>query len=312
MPKHSVPNSSSTARDQALSWFVRLNSGDATAEERVAFRQWQAADPSHQAEFEKLAAMWGRFEAIEDPRGVSRRRVLKTGVSAIGVAAILGAGYRAGVWDWLTGGITTDIGEIRTVTLADSSLAELDADTALSVNFSDGKRRIALQRGRALFKVAADHSRPFSVIARNGVTTALGTQFVVHCANDGVVVTALEHAVTVRLDGSAGDAQATLGAGMQIAYDRKNLGSMKPAGQTEVAWRSGKLIFEDESLISVISDLNRYRAGRIVLFGDGLGALRVSGIFNVRDPGGVLDAIARTLPVTMISITPYLVVIRPA
>ncbi|WP_438274183.1 FecR family protein [Nitrobacter sp.] len=312
MSKRSEPQSPPTARDQALAWFVRLNSGDATTEERVAFRHWQAADPAHQAEFEKLAAMWGRLEAVEDPRRVSRRRALKTGGSAIGVAAILGAGYRAGVWDWLTGGITTEIGEIRTVTLPDSSQAELDADTALSVNFAERERRVQLQRGRALFKVSAADDRPFSVVARNGVTTALGTQFVVHCANDGVVVTVLEHAVTVRMDGGSGGTQATLGAGEQIAYDDRRLGSMKPAGQTEVAWRSGKLIFEDESLISVISDLNRYRAGRIVLFGDGLGALRVSGIFNVRNPGGVLDAIARTLPVTMTSITPYLVLIRPA
>lgn len=311
MPKHAEPHSSPTARDQALAWFVRLNSGDATAEERVAFRRWQAADPAHQAEFEKLAAMWGRLEVVEDPRRVSRRRALKTGASAIGAAAILGAGYRAGVWDWLTGGIATGIGEIRTVTLADGSQAELDADTALSVNFAEGERRLQVRRGRALFKVAADHGRPFSVAARNGVTTALGTQFVVHCATDGVVVTVLEHAVTVGLYG-AGGAQTTLGAGEQIAYDGSSLGGTKLAGQTEVAWRSGKLIFEDEPLTSVISDLNRYRAGRIVLFGDGLGALRVSGIFNVRNPGGVLDAIARTLPVTMTNITPYLVLVRPA
>lgn len=310
MPKHSDSHSSPTVRDQALAWFVRLNSGDATTEERVAFRRWQAADPSHQAEFEKLAAMWGKLEVLEDPRRVSRRQALKTGISTIGAAAILSAGYRAGVWDWLTGRITTGVGEIRTVMLPDSSQVELDADTALSVNFSAKDRRIELQRGRALFKIAADHARPFSVVARNGVTTAIGTQFVVHCANDGVVVTALDHAITVRLDG--GSAQTTLGAGEQIAYDGNSLGSMKPAGQTEVAWRSGKLIFEDEPLISVVSDLNRYRAGRIILFGDGLGALRVSGIFNVRNPGGALDAIARTLPVTMTSITPYLVLIRPA
>ena len=60
MSKRSEPQSPPTARDQALAWFVRLNSGDATTEERVAFRHWQAADPARWGEGDPDASLAAR------------------------------------------------------------------------------------------------------------------------------------------------------------------------------------------------------------------------------------------------------------
>jgi transmembrane sensor len=308
MPEH-LPSS---ARDQALAWFVRLNSGDATPQQRADFRRWQAADPGHQAEFEKLAAMWGRLDMVTDPRKISRRRILKGSAGALGTIAILGAGYQAGLWDWLSGAITTGTGEIRTVTLADGSTAELDADTALSVNYAEHDRRVGLWRGRAFFTVEPDAARQFSVAAGNGVTAALGTQFVIHRTNDDVLVTVLESRVSVVTGStSAASASTVVEAGQQVSYGTGGLGIVAAsAGQSETAWRRGKLIFEDQTLTRVVSDLNRYRRGSIVLLDESLGKLRISGIFDIRNPDGVLDAIEQTLPVQAMRVTPYLVLLR--
>ncbi len=308
-------NPLSASREEALAWFVRLNSGDATAEQRAAFRRWLAADPQHRAEFEKLAAMWGKFESVPDPRRVSRRRALKTGAVVIGSASLLGLSYRNGLLDRLISDYATGTGEFRTVAFADGSQAELDADTALSVDYSPQRRRIKLLRGRALFTVVADAGRPFRIDALNGITEALGTQFVVHRTDDQVIVTVVEHAVTVTLNDAPGaiDSPARLDAGQEIAYDASGLGSVSLSrNKTETAWRQGKLVFEDQSLKTVVSDLNRYRRGAIVLLGPDLESLRVSGIFDIRHPDGVLDAIERTLPVQVTRITPYLVLIRSA
>jgi transmembrane sensor len=57
---------------------------------------------------------------------------------------------------------------------------------------------------------------------------------------------------------------------------------------------------------------NRYRRGTIRILDKRLLSLRVSGIFYIRNPDGVLDAIIGTLPVRATELTPYLILLRPA
>jgi ferric-dicitrate binding protein FerR (iron transport regulator) len=44
--------------DQALRWFARLRSGDATVADQQQFQSWVRLDLSHQQEFDKVFRLW--------------------------------------------------------------------------------------------------------------------------------------------------------------------------------------------------------------------------------------------------------------
>lgn len=305
-------------RDQGLEWFVRINSGEASAADHAVFEAWLAADPAHGREIDTLAGLWTDLGRIPDPRPrvaprvplFGRRRVLAGGLAVAGLGGVVAL---TGLPPALTSDIWTGTGELRTVTLEDGTRIDLDAGSALSLAFSPSMRVVSLDRGRALFTVAKDPARPFRVAAGPGRSTALGTQFVVHRWADEVTIAVTESAVSVAAAGTGGMAEARVVAGEQVSYGPAGLGIVRKAdGQVETAWRRGKLVFEDRPLRQVVAELGRYRSGSIAMTDGALAELRVSGIFDVSDPDAALDAITRTLPVRVVSLTRYLVVLRPA
>lgn len=92
---------------------------------------------------------------------------------------------------------TTDIGERRSITLADGSTVDLNARSRLRVEFTKGERRVELVEGQALFQVSKDKSQPFIVSSGNATVRAVGTQFDVYRKATGTTVTVLEGRVAV-------------------------------------------------------------------------------------------------------------------
>lgn len=309
-----------TSQEEALAWFARLQSDDVSTEDYAAHEAWMSACHENARQYLKLAAMWSDMDGIADPRtrrlrvrrkarafGIGRRSFL-TG----GAAAALAAGFVTvnGLPDFLTGDYTTAVAERRSVTLSDGSIIDMDADTRIAVDFSAAARNLRLKSGRASFKVAKDASRPFSVSAGNGKVTALGTEFVVHNSADTITVTVVESRVSVSYPGAS---STVIGAGEKVSYDLAGLGAVTAVdGDTETAWKRGKLIFEDVTLGQVIGDINRYRRGTIRVTNNDLKTLRVSGIFDVTRPDAVLETITKTLPVKAFALTRYLILLHPA
>src|SRR5581483_8011498 len=78
-------------------------------------------------------------------------------------------------------------GEPTTITLRDGSRIVLSAQTRLWVRETSRARSISLQQGEALFTVAADRSRPFTVSVGTVAVRALGTEFSIRRQAEGVV-----------------------------------------------------------------------------------------------------------------------------
>jgi transmembrane sensor len=72
---------------------------------------------------------------------------------------------------------SSQTGEIRSVELADGSLAVLNADSAIRVEYKQDARRVTLERGEATFTVVPDAGRPFLVRVGSGVATTIGARF---------------------------------------------------------------------------------------------------------------------------------------
>jgi transmembrane sensor len=237
---------------------------------------------------------------------LTRRAVLGGGTLAVAGFALAESGI---VGPRLFADFVTGVGEQRTVALADGSSVFLNASSALSVNFSARERRLSLLEGQATFAVAHDAARPFIVHAGEGQTRAVGTVFDVDIRVGEVVVTVVEGVVAITTDQALEPVVARVDQRVQYVPNGRPSAPEAANADVETAWRRGKLIFNRRPLADVVADIERYRRGRIVLVGDGLRSLEVTGVFDLNDPEAILHTIEDTLPVRMTRL-PFVTVIR--
>src|SRR5690606_7046086 len=197
----------------------------------------------------------------------------------------------------------TDVGEQRSIALADGSVVFLNTNSRAVVRLSASERRIDLMKGEALFEVASDPSRPFRVHAAGTMTQAVGTKFNVRHIGTGIRVVVVEGKVLVdsrpskavergrtvarnAVSGRRPTDQALLTAGQQVEF-RANAGTPVVAEAdivTAASWRMRHLSFDDAGLDEIVAEFNRYNRTPIVLADPTLGRIRLSGVFDANDP----------------------------
>jgi transmembrane sensor len=161
------------------------------------------------------------------------------------------------------------------------------------------RRQITLESGRAMFDVAHDRNRPFSVAAATSRTTALGTRFQVQLQDESVVVTLAQGSVAVDNEGSTQVWQEQLHPGEQLEIDVASADRAKHAVDPSVvmSWTRGRLLFRGTRLEDAIEEVNRYSAKKVRL---GDRDLRVGGSFIAGDSEPVVAALAAVLPLRVV------------
>ncbi|KPY82831.1 FecR family protein [Pseudomonas syringae group genomosp. 7] len=305
--------------DAAAHWCMRLHAEDCTAAERKAFEQWLNTHPLHAVEYEAMREVWditGQIEplnplpelppraALNTPSGTRRTRrwaPLATAAAVIALAIPV-AGYVGWNQGWLPDTYETYNADTATrlVVLADGSRAELNLGTELTyANYRD-RRNVTLKKGEAFFEVSHDSTHPFLVDAGEGSIKVTGTRFNVWMYQDQVRVTLVEGSVQVNSDRAHPSSSHTLDPGMQASYksgDDAPLISHTEAKDTSLAWRNGKLIFNDLPLSQALPLINRYLKTPILLADNATGTMRLGGSFNTRDLVNLLASLPRVLPV---------------
>jgi transmembrane sensor len=313
-----VPDATKRERRAAAGdWWVRLDAGALSPSELAAFRVWLTSDSANEKAFEEVCDLWGASEKL-------RRRLLPTHAVSIApgpyekwkrpaaalAAALLALSFAFDdisiLWraDFRTG-----TGEIKTVTLPDGSRAHLNADSALSLDYASGRRRLTLLAGEAWFEVEKDPSRPFTVETVGGAVTARGTAFDVSTNKARTEVTVTEHSVEVESKGRA----VIVDAGLQTAFG-PDLPALAPYAadlDSVTAWRRGKLIAKDQSLGELIALLGRYHRGLVVFADRTLRDRRVSGVFQADHPLSAIRTIEKSLGLRAVRLTDYLIVLYP-
>jgi transmembrane sensor len=308
---------------EAADWWVQLQSSDVPAPIRERYVRWLCESPVHVAEMLRVAQVHGALEQFggwaelqtssEDissgnviPLVPFRRRAFspldsKWPSFRIGaITACLGLIVIATIWLPLhnTGeSIVTARGERREVALNDGSTVQLDPETKLRVQFSDRVRSIALERGRALFKVAKNPNRPFEVRADDTLVRAVGTAFGVDHQSSGVVVTVAEGKVAViqtKPFSSAlnqpDPAPLSLVANQQITVGNGSAQSIHEVNSGRaLAWAQGRLVFDNERLSAVVAQFNRYNHVQIHVTDASLAAREISGVFDATDPESFIE-----------------------
>jgi transmembrane sensor len=193
---------------------------------------------------------------------------------------------------------TTALGEQRTIQLADSSIVTLNADSQIELRLDRNHRNIELKRGEALFKVAHDPARPFTVQTHTVIVQAVGTQFNVYERLNGTRVSVLEGRVLITPLGNGGATTVaqSLGAGQeaQVAPDGTIQRNAKADVTKTVAWRERRLIFDDAPIEDMIYEFNRYNQSQhLTLEGIPPGSRHYNGIFDAADPDSLAELLSR-------------------
>ena len=197
----------------------------------------------------------------------------------------------------------TGVGQRSTINLPDGSALELNTDSLVQVNYSAERRELVLLRGEAMFRVAKDKTRPFTVEANGKKVTALGTIFTVRRDTREVKVTLLEGVVTVDEVAvpdrpKATLATATLRPGQQLLALTGQPFAIG-AVNTEIAtsWRRGRLVFDNQPLSQVVAEVNRYFNQNVVIGDAELRELRVSGTYSTGSIKNFTDAMEASFPI---------------
>lgn len=310
-----------------MDWLLRLEAHPDDRSVRTDFEAWRSL-PTNEAAFDEMKRVWSRLDGLAAPVDASeleplpsmpaiaaaqakppsllRRSFAVAAVALIACAAVLS-------WPMLRLQIEADhltgTAETRTLRLEDGSLAMLDAQSAVSVNFTAGQREIVLLEGNAFFEVVPSTERPFVVRAGDVAVTVVGTAFAVQ-TNPRQVSVSVQSGV-VRVASASGAPPATLTRGERLTIDRTTRQDVRSEVPTEdiAAWRDGRLVVHDMPLRAVADELGRYHSGLIVFQDSAMADRLVNGVFNLRRPVEALSAAVDTQNGRIHSITPYLTLV---
>lgn len=306
---------------QARVWLRLLTSTDVKAYDTEGFQRWLHASPAHKAAFGEVKRRWDALEPAsraflrthpqaadahrralhETHRG--RRAFLGAAFGAAAVAGVAVVSPPARLWpapaEWGADDRTAT-GEQRTLALADRVEVTLNTQTSIRRRTDDdGTAGIDLLAGEAAIDLPAG-GPSFAVMAGAGRSLAQSGRFEVRYLNGKVCVTCIEGAV--RVEHPAGT--RALNARQLTIYEADAIGGVASIESASVsAWRRGELVFNEARLADVLSEINRYRSGRVVLMNTSVQNGSVSGRFLIASLDSVLaqlqqmfDLQARRLP----------------
>lgn len=325
---------------QAAQYVARLYSGEMSALEEKALLAWLDADPVHRKAYERTLQIWDAAGELVDDRemlAVETDRKKSAMYSRIGpmrvaiallvfVSAVAGGLYLApGVQSMFSDSLLmtyeTSVGEQREVDLEDGSRIVLNTGSRVLVDYSKHERRILLDFGEVYFDVAKDPNRPMVVAVGDRIVKVIGTKFSVMRSNDLLEVAVVEGVVAVAKGdsrfprvpqtstGKVASGQSTAKAG--VVLEAGAIAEFHPGGHqvtsNDVAlveqlqsWRSGVIRVNNEPLIQLVAEINRYSPVRVLIEDSAITDLPISGVFRFDDVDLMLYSIEEVVPIAVV------------
>ena len=293
---------------RAARWFARARSGVMAPVERRALDAWLAADAAHSEAYIQVSGAWDAVARLrDDPEIMAMRDLALARYPADGarvrsqhrlMAACIAAGVictgllalaASTLQQPATQVFKTGIGQTASISLIDGSRLTLDTDTTVRTRMTGRKRLVYLDSGRAFFKVAKDHSRPFIVEAEGKQVTATGTAFQVKSEGPLFEVLLVEGGVRVSARAertSSGGARAfstDLQAGTRLSSVGSGNWTLTHEDGRELAWMKGELVFDNKPLGEIVVEMNRYSRRKIRIDDPAIAARPVYGAFMAGD-----------------------------
>lgn len=315
----------------ASEWLIRRDSGAWSAAEQARLEEWLEASTLNRVAFLRLELAWedaARLKALgagitgdkppppghwnltpffglpqAKPIVFGRRRLARAAAATL----LLGSGIAVYLTLAPNGErYATPVGGFASVPMADGSKVTLNTDSQIRIALTDTERRVELKQGEAFFEVSKDPKRPFIVRTGNQRVIAVGTKFSVRLDGEDAEVVVTEGKVRVE-DGdvgtsphAAGPADVLLTPGSiarageaGVLVQRKTL----PEAEEQLSWRTGVLMFRDQSLAEASAEFNRYNVRKIVIQDPAVAALKIEGNFRATNVEAFVRLLESGFPV---------------
>lgn len=292
--------------DQALEWVLKRQAGEI---DQTAFEAWLAEGADRGEALSRVLALYEcpaltvataqtaspqtlPATMAEAPESRVRRLpllplALAASVAAAVIVPMLGS-------DWLLSlgaDYRTGAGEIVAVELPDGSRMQMNSQTAVALDFEQGRRAVRLLAGEAYFDVAHDASRPFTVTGGFGTVRVTGTAFDVARDAEEDIVHLDSGRVILTHDGKADEA-LELTPGQTASVDGADIALLPPgtAGR-RLAWRDGWIELSAVPLEAALDEIGRHTKLRIVTLPGAALDTPVSGSFRITEAEAAIDSV---------------------
>jgi transmembrane sensor len=302
---------------EAHEWVLRFAAGGAHTADLAAFQQWSARDPAHAQAFARACRLWEALEPagkmlppqLRTERAAARPKLARRAF----IGGALTASFVGGAalvmrppfdlwpsWSELTADLRTGPGEQRSIVLKGGASIDLNTRTSIALRTTtDDLERIELIGGEAEISTPSDGPQRIEVIAGDGRVAASQASFNLRFENANLCATCVRGMLEIEHRGSS----ARLRPGEQISYSAQGLGparSVDPQGVT--AWKDGVLVFHGTPLSQAIAEINRYRAGRIILTNAALGRRLFNARFRIANVEDVVKQIQQIFGAKVVSL----------
>lgn len=203
----------------------------------------------------------------------------------------------------------TKNGEQIEIALSDGSHVWLGPASTLRVAFDKTRRGIQLLSGEAFFSVRKDPKRPFVVESAGGEIVAVGTEFNVRTLNKRLIVSVSKGVVAITQKstlavGKPASVRAVSGEEVFFTAQQPSLKFELRKTTTlgeRARWREGILVYRNEPLKDVISDVVRHSKLSIEIVDPEIANLRYSGVIHHDAVQEWLAALPESFHVTVVS-----------
>jgi transmembrane sensor len=321
-----IPSGLDPIRQEAYDWIVRFTTGQMTPADVEVMKTWYRQSPAHKLAYAEARRVWkslgpiaseshrrvGEGEIVpitHTPRRASPsmpgRRLFLGGAVAATAASVAYVAVRPPLDLWpsyteLMADFRTGAGERRQVLLSDNVSLDLNTRTSIAVRSqSPVVTQIELLSGEAAISTGAS-APPLTVIAAEGRLIATDAEFNLRCEDAQVSISCLKGRLEVEHRGQT----MSIACRQQVKYGAQGMGAIAAFDPDSItAWQQGVLTFDGTPVDQVISEINRYRPGRIILMNGSIGRRLLNARIKVAETDKIIVQIvhifgakARELP----------------
>jgi transmembrane sensor len=297
--------------ETASQWVAKIDRKLSASEENE-FKTWIAASVVHYKIFMQIAEHWDRTESLqkfdikkgESEPVIKKNRVYVPYMAAACFLVVTVMGFmtyqQLPMSNRIEANQVTYRQEFSTTTkgtsefqLPDGTQLKLNVKSKVAISYSSNMRKIELQSGEIYVDVAHDTSRPLVVFVKDRFIKAVGTAFNVELVNEkNIELTITEGKVIFGIAGSSLEADHALLKGTALVRAQhavlggaSDIVSAKSAAEIQalLSWKQGALIFNEQTLKEVLSEMRRYNDVEFVLKSTDLENIKVTGHFKANN-----------------------------
>lgn len=260
---------------------------------------WSASASYSYAEDENTEEAWQKFsqENLLEQKETFRVSWIRRNFAAVAASAALLMVGGIGVWlnkistEITTPSIAFSTGnnEFKTVELTDGTVVSLNSNSQITItdNFNGVDRKVIL-KGEAVFEVASNPEKPFTVVAGSTQTRVLGTGFKIQAyLGECVAIDVLHGKVAF----SANKQELTLTKGDGAVLNAIT-GEMSKYASTNISsWKNGEWILKKVT-VSEIGTMFKHRFNKVLVYNEKDGNRIFTGKFA---PQTSAEEIAKTI-----------------